>query len=254
MKDDYRHNTALTAYAAALKYLERAGNDLRKKMEEAARIRAAAAAANGLDDEFRDLNDEVARVRHEAEEAEREREAVRKAELLEPLIRRLEKLGERLQKVAGYTPQNCPNKHVFAEAMRRKEKIEKDIDALKDEISKLAFGPSEVAFPLDLSGVLAVIIAELGRFFVLSERDAQIIALRVVHTHIFLYKHRAAAGVGEARVGKFNARDHQDRDARHSLDRHLPRRRRLPARATRKRCPCMCGSTPRLRMAGASSR
>jgi hypothetical protein len=42
--------------------------------------------------------------------------------------------------------------------------------------------------PLDLAGILDLIITALNRFFVLSERDAQIIALWVVHTHVFLYE------------------------------------------------------------------
>ena len=44
------------------------------------------------------------------------------------------------------------------------------------------------AIPVGLADVLDIVIREIDRFFVMPERDMQIVALWIVHTHVFLHE------------------------------------------------------------------
>ena len=84
----------------------------------------------------------------------------------------------RLEKLAAYTPDNSEEGE-YANAQAAIKKIKAEI---------LALTPTEVAPLLGLSDVLESIVAEINRFIVLRERDAQVIALWIVHTHVFLHQ------------------------------------------------------------------
>ena len=91
---------------------------------------------------------------------------------------RRESLIARLEKCAAYTPDNSQQgEYANAQAAIKK---------LKAEI--LALTPTEVAPLPGLSDILERIIVVLSRFIVLKEAFAQVIALWIVHTHIFLHQ------------------------------------------------------------------
>jgi hypothetical protein len=83
-----------------------------------------------------------------------------------------------LEKLAEITPENS-TKGEYANAQECIKKIKADIEALT---------PTALVPWQGMSDTLHQIVWELHRFLVMTERDAQIIALWIVHTHVFLHE------------------------------------------------------------------
>jgi hypothetical protein len=111
----------------------------------------------------------AAQARHVEEQTRLEEELTRRAE-------RLDKLCTRLEKLAEITLENS-TKGEYASAQERLKEIKAEIEALT---------PTALVPWQGVSDTLDQIVRELHRFLVMSERDAQIIALWIVHTHVFL--------------------------------------------------------------------
>ena len=110
-------------------------------------------------------------ARLEEEQARLEDELTHRAE-------RLEKLCARMEKLAEITPENS-TKGEYASANERIKEIKAAIEALT---------PTALVPWQGMSDTLDQIVRELRRFLVISERDAQIIGLWIVHTHLFLHE------------------------------------------------------------------
>ena len=146
---------------------------------------AHAAGAGHNDDMWRHVGDAAREAEFDTENLRREEEAASKAERFDELEKHLLRLGERVKKYSAYRSDNC-SKAEYARAQTLKKEAEDAIAKAQDRDSAFGSGADQVGMPAGLADVLDIIIGELNRFLVMSERDAQIIALWIVHTHVFM--------------------------------------------------------------------
>jgi len=123
---------------------------------------------------FDDVGDPKAQAERDQRYKEQERIEREQTERQE----KLDKLCAKLEKLAGYTEKNSA-KEEFKNAQER-------IKEIKAQIASLT--PTAVVEWKGLSDLLDRIVFELHRFLVIAERDAQIVALWIVHCHLFLHE------------------------------------------------------------------
>ena len=173
----------------------------RRKRLEAERLAAAAAGFEGdpwgnAGDEARMAQEEAASIRRERERAAMMAKAVELAEEIARQEKQLEALATKLKPLAGFREDNC-EPPIWAAVKKKRDPLEAEIKALQEkhaakvaelaaELTRINLGPTAVGLPVDLGGVLDMLLADLHRFFVIDVADAQVIALWIVHTHALL--------------------------------------------------------------------